>query len=508
MILERLRAGPTVGGVRMAAIGGGLEDAFHRAFRELTEYCISPVLQEGGVYRGTWLESTGSISAEVLSRFLPSVARDTFLLFAGYDGLLPYKVTDAGPAFRQIQMVTPLARSVWHHYLLTGADRSFLRFMYDALARNDNWLVRHRDTRSTGCVEAFCAFDTGHDNSPRFWHIPDTTFEEDPARYDRGNPLLPLLAPDLTANVACQRRYLALIAAELGEDPAPWEHAAALSETALFEHCYDETDGMFYDRDANGNLIRVQSDVLLRVLACEVGDGAFFESALRRYLLNSRKFFARFPFTSLALDDPRFDHDFTRNSWGGPANFLSLLRAPHAFEHHGRFVELTWAQMPVLTAVCRMTRFPQTYSPWTGEQGYTERYSPAMLWTIDTVERLCGILPRPDGEIWFTGLLPQGVCAIAYARTIDGTDYESVTTRDGVIVYRDRQELARFPCGWRMTTAPGGQILTVVGMSARPATGTLVAQGISIEMTVAGNEHVDLRTGARTAIGLVPATNK
>jgi hypothetical protein len=55
---------------------------------------------------------------------------------------------------------------------------------------------------------------------------------------------------------------------------------------------------------------------------------------------------------------------------------------------------------------------------------------------------------------------------------------------------------------------PRRQILTVVGMSARPATGTLVAQGISIEMTVAGNEHVDLRTGARTAIGLVPATPK
>jgi len=94
---------------------------------------------------------------------------------------------------------------------------------------------------------------------------------------------------------------------------------------------------MFYDCDAIGNLVRVQSDVLLRVLACEIGDGVFFESALRRYLLNTRKFFARYPLTSLALDDPRFDRDFTRNSWGGPPNFLSLIRAPHAFEHHGRF---------------------------------------------------------------------------------------------------------------------------------------------------------------------------
>jgi hypothetical protein len=48
----------------------------------------------------------------------------------------------------------------------------------------------------------------------------------------------------------------------------------------------------------------VQSDVLLRVLACEVGDDAFFDTALARCLLSTRKFFARFPFTSVAPDDP------------------------------------------------------------------------------------------------------------------------------------------------------------------------------------------------------------
>jgi glutathione peroxidase-family protein len=33
--------------------------------------------------------------------------------------------------------------------------------------------------------------------------------------------ILPFVAPDLTANVACQRSYLARIAEELGEDGAP-----------------------------------------------------------------------------------------------------------------------------------------------------------------------------------------------------------------------------------------------------------------------------------------------
>ena len=36
------------------------------------------------------------------------------------DGLFPYKLTASGPVFAQIQIVTPLARSVWTHYQLNG----------------------------------------------------------------------------------------------------------------------------------------------------------------------------------------------------------------------------------------------------------------------------------------------------------------------------------------------------------------------------------------------------
>src|SRR5688572_5888848 len=180
-----------------------MEAQYYRAVREL---CASirpaggeePILNEGGVYLGCWLESTGTISAELLSRFMPSVAARTFASFAGHqraDGLLPYKLTTDGPAFAQIQMVTPLARSVWNHYCLNGRDRGFLRSMYEAMARNDAWLMAHRDTRGSGGVEAFCTYDTGHDLSARFWHIPESPLGNDPARYNPDNPLLPLIAP-------------------------------------------------------------------------------------------------------------------------------------------------------------------------------------------------------------------------------------------------------------------------------------------------------------------------
>lgn len=527
-VLERLRASSVrLGEVRFAALGGPLETAWQQAVEELAR-CILPlgdggdgagdggvpVLNEGGVYLGSWLESTATINAEVLDRFDPRVTRDTHLQFAAHqraDGLLPYKLTADGAGYAQIQMVTPFARSVWHHYRIDGRDRDYLATMYDALSRHDAWLADHRDTRGTGGVEAFCTFDTGHDRSPRFWGVPDQTPGGDAAAFDPESGVLPFLAPDLTANVACQRAYLALIAEELGDDPVPWRSKAAASLAAL-EACFDEADGCWYDVDAAGRHVRVQSDVLLRVLASEVVGSGFFAASLERYLLNSRKFFSAYPFTSLALDDPRFDHDFRANSWGGPVNFLTLIRAPHAFEHYGHVAELAFSLMPVVAAVARMGRFPQVMSPWTGEPGYTEQYSPAILWLLDTVERLFGILPTPDGELWFSGLVPRQVDhhdvadELAYERTVDEVRFELVNTRTEAVAYRDGREFLRMPHGLRAITDRTGHVAALVGMTARPVTGPVRLAGEEFTVEIAGNERVELdgsRVVRRSGPGVV-----
>ena len=482
-----------------------LADRWHRAIAELRS-CIGPLpganaaLFEGGNYPGNWLEGTGTISAEVLGRFVPTEATASFRLFATHqrpDGLLPYKVIASGPAYSQLQIVTPLARSVWNHYLLTGRDREFLATMYHAMAAYDGWLARHRDTRHTGAVEAFCTFDTGHDLSPRFWFVPDRCLDGDATRYDTTSPMLPYVAPDLTANVACQRGYLARIAAELGEDPAPWELKAAASLAALEAQCYDPSDGCYYDRASDGTLVRVQSDVLLRVLACEVGDHDAFVAALRRYLLNTAKFCAHYGFTSLAMDDPRFDHDHRRNSWGGPVNFLSLIRAPHAFDHHGHHAELALTQRPVLAAVARADRFPQCLDPWSGEAGFTSGYSPAILWYLDAIERACGVLPRPDGQVWLTGLPPtrldHGVAADAtgYRRRVAGVRYELVADDARVEVYRDGRLWLAFPTGWRVVLGADGEVAEVIGMVAGEVSGDLIEEGRRTQLRLGPNQRVN-----------------
>ncbi len=483
-VLSRLRAAkPAFGiasgvasGVAFVAEGGPLEARWRQAVAELRP-CIRPVgdpgsdpiLIEGGAYDGAWIESTGTISTDVLARFAPDIVRATHLRFAAEqreDGLIPYKVIDAGPGFSQIQIVTPLARSVWNHYLLSGrTDREYLETMYAAMSRMDAWLATYRDTRGTGGVEAFCTFDTGHDASPRFWFAPDRCFRGEASLCDPDAPLVPYVAPDLTANVACQRAYLALIADELGHDPAPWRARAEASLAALWEQCWDADDEMFYDRDRNGELVRVASDVLLRVLACEVGDDDFFDRMLRRHLFHTRRFLSPYGFTSLAMDDPRFDHDFTRNSWGGPANFLAQLRAPAAFEHHGRAGELALASQGALAAVAVADRFPQTLDPWSGEAGYTQAYSPALLWFLDAVERWFGILPLPDGGVHVTALAPTrldhgaAANAVGYRRVVGDSMWELVGDDEGAVLFIDAVQALELGRGERATLTVAGEVV-------------------------------------------------
>src|SRR5690606_25396436 len=176
-------------------------------------------------------------------------AQASFELYADLqreDGLMPYKWTPDGPAYKQIQLVTPLARSVWNHYQVNGRkDQAFLKKMFQAMQRYDEWLATYRNTRGTGCVGPFCTFDTGHDLASRFWHVPDTPHLDDPAQYDPDSPILPFLAPDLTANVYAQRKYIGRIAEELGESGEQWQRKAEESLHNLMTHCYDEQDGLF-----------------------------------------------------------------------------------------------------------------------------------------------------------------------------------------------------------------------------------------------------------------------
>jgi hypothetical protein len=349
-----------------------------------------PVLIEGGVYAGIWLEC-GPHEGLVYGHVAPEVAKANHVVFFHHqreDGYLPCWVRADRIGSAQIQMVVPIAATALETAELTG-DEAFLQRAYDACARWDGWLARHRDTRGTGLCEAFCEYDTGHDNSPRFRGLPKRCPGDDASRCPQAGGL-PYLAPDLSATVYGGRRALAGMADRLGRthEAALWSERAEQTRRRIMDNCFDPEDECFYDVDRTGRFVRVRGDHLTRVLSEHVVDQATFDRIYTRHIRNPAAFWTPYPLPSIAADDPAFDRELPPNSWGGASQALTALRAPRWFEHYGRKGDLEVLMRRWVEAILAAPGFMQQMNPWTGVFSTTEAYTPAMLVFVDFVRRL------------------------------------------------------------------------------------------------------------------------
>jgi hypothetical protein len=360
-----------------------------------------PLLFEGSTYQGIWQECgphEGLVYA-TLAKYVSAgqtkitpleAARNNHMAFfelQRLDGQLPASVKTTENGYGQIQMVVPIAATAWELAQLSG-DESFLATAYSACSRWDAWLRQYRDTRKTGLVEGFCTYDTGHDNSPRWKGIPNRCPDAD-ARKCPPLPSMPRLCPDLSATVYGGRIALAAMAKSLGKksEAARWKRDAESIRRLILDKLYSPEDAAFYDLDAQGNFVRVRSDVISRVLGEHVldlahaRDRAIFEALWSRQLHNPRAFWAPYPLSSIAQDDPAFVRPIPRNSWGGASQALTALRAPRWMAHYGKQAELEVLMRQWCEAILRHGEFRQQMDPQTGvfTQPDPGGYSPAAL---------------------------------------------------------------------------------------------------------------------------------
>jgi hypothetical protein len=360
-----------------------------------------PLLFEGSTYQGIWLECgphEGLVYAN-LAKYVPAgqakvtpaeAASNNHMAFFTLqrpDGQLPASIKSTENGYGQIQMVVPIAATAWELFQLTN-DEAFLATAYSACSRWDAWLRQYRDTRKTGLVEGFCTYDTGHDNSPRWKGIPNRCPDAD-ARKCPPLPSMPRLCPDLSATVYGGRIALAAMARELGKkaEAARWQSDAESIRRLILDKLYCPEDAAFYDLDAQGKFVRVRSDVISRVLGehvldlAQARDRAIFEAVWSRQLHNPRAFWAPFPLSSIAQDDPSFVRPIPRNSWGGASQALTALRAPRWMAHYGKKMELDELMRQWCEAITRHGEFRQQVDPQTGEftQPDPGGYSPAAL---------------------------------------------------------------------------------------------------------------------------------
>jgi hypothetical protein len=465
-----------------------------------------PVLVEGSVYHGVWLECApqeGAVYDAVGPESAGSAARNNHLIFFALqkdDGQLPCSVKANGPAFGQIQMVVPIAATAWELARRTG-DQELLQKAYAACGRWDAWLLRYRNTRGTGLCEGFCTYDTGQDNSPRWKGMPNRCPDAD-ARKCAAVPGLPRLCPDLSATVYGGRVALAAMARALGKNGEAdrWSEEAETIRRLIIERLYHPQDGAFYDLDAQNNFVRIRSSTILNVLGEHVPDAKLFETIWQKQVHNSRAFWAPYPFPSMALDDPQFVRPIPRNSWGGAAQALTALRAPRWMEHYGKPSELAWLMHRWIEALVRAEgEFRQQMDPLTGafSQEDPGGYSPCALVFLDFLWRSSGVRPTDNVIEWNIRAPAADQPARFYAPVGVGAQAakaELIYGPAGAELRLDGRPIALVAGAVRLLTSRAGHLEAAVGIAQEAIRISIRVPGRPVRaLRIAPNQRVALR---------------
>ena len=461
-----------------------------------------PVLIEGSVYQGIWMEC-GPHEALVYRKFRPDVARNSHMTFFGLqreDGQIPALSRAAGASFGQIQMVVPIAATAWELARATGDDE-LLRTAYAACSRWDAWLMRYRNTRGTGLIEGFCTYDTGNDNSPRWAGLPDQCPDAD-ARKCPQVASLPRLCPDLSATVYGARIALAAMARALGktEEADHWTEKAQTLRSLILSRLYSAQDAAFYDLDAQNRFVRIRSEILTRVCGEHIPSQALFDDLWTRQLHSPKAFWAPYPLPSVALNDPAFVRPIPRNSWGGAAQALTALRVGRWFDHYGRSAEFSGMMDRWCEAIQRDGTFRQQIDPLTGAftQEDAPKYSPCALVMVDFTWRLAGVCEQPGELHWNVRPgHPASEQARFHLRTDDGRDaeirYTTPGNETGAQLSLGGKPLCRIKSGVvRIVTDRAGIPLALVGIHEKP-------QKILLQWSSRAPRKLDLSPNQRIA---------
>ncbi|WP_263410011.1 MGH1-like glycoside hydrolase domain-containing protein [Terriglobus tenax] len=438
--------------------------------RTLPRY-TDPVLIEGSDYPGIWQECAPQ-EGLLYRHFRPDAARNNHLGFFQLqkpDGQLPASIKVSEVGYGQIQMVVPIAATAWELSQATG-DHELLEKAYTACGRWDQWLMKFHNSRGTGLVEGYCTYDTGHDNSYRWHGVPNRRKDADATKWPDGIPGLPRLSPDLSATAYGGRIALAAMAKALGkpQEEAHWLEQAAHIRELILTKLYSEEDACFYDLDSDNKFVRVRGDAMIRVCGEHVPDQKLFNTLWERQIHNPKAFWAPFPLTSIAMDDPGFEkRPFPRNTWSGPPQALLALRVPRWMEHYGHTAEMSHLMDRWCDAILRDGTFRQQMDPANGEftQSGNPNYSPCALVLMDFTWRLAGV--RKEGDTLEWNIRPNYAASkdARFSLKFNKTHRAELTYKGNTATLTlDGNKIGTASGTFRLTTTLDGKVTRITGI--------------------------------------------
>lgn len=406
------------------------------------------ILVEGGGYNNAWLE-TQPMGGEMYVLHHPQVALNNqllFLLTQREDGRLPGMVlpgrmvaeqgwggeTPFPPGYRQVAEHGLVAdyemfqgycfpEPAWRMYFWIGKHRDYLKRLETALKGHDAYLWRVRDSNGDGLLETWCVWDTGEDGSTRLhWRsMPENwPHEQAPGSNAPGirkvaeDSRAPFQSMDIMAYSYSGRAVLAKIACELGSgEEEKWRDAALEVRRKVIDELWDPKRHACFDRDRDGKVLPELIHNNLRCMWYGLFTQEMADAFIRHHLLNPEEFWTPVPLVSIARNEELFLSK-PRNNWSGQPQGLTYQRALHALERYGHVAEVTLLGRKLLPLLIKNDgKFSQQLHEQTGVPSLSnsDGYGPMILAMEGYLTRMHGIHIDPAaGEIWWSGLEPQG----------------------------------------------------------------------------------------------------
>lgn len=365
---------------------------------------------EGGVYNGLWIE-TQPMAGEMFVPYEQEAALNNNLMFIDNirgDGRFPSVISNRNNEvkfhFMQFQgYCFPYHALNLYYYL--GLDREYLVRLYDALARYDAYLWRTRDSDGDGCLETWCVFDTGEDNSSRFFDAPHQwPGDEAPVGISR----LPYESLDIMCYSYEGRNTLADIAAILGNGlEKAWREKAMEVKLKIRSYLWREEKASCFDRDGNNEFMDVLYHNNIRAMYHGAFTNDMAHSFVKRHLLNPNEFWTPMPLPSIAANDPLYVSD-KFNNWSGQPQGLTYQRAIRALENYGFYDIVTKLGKKFTSALLKsekdgdfsftqqydtLEEIPAAYAP-------VNDYGPAIIAFLSYNARMYGITVIRDRIVW------------------------------------------------------------------------------------------------------------
>ena len=437
---------------------------FHEAERKaksnIKDFGGRRVLIEGGGYMKIWLE-TQPMGGEMYAKRDTDIAFNNILLFmenANELGRLPGSIKcEEGkviPEFNKFQGYCFPIHALNLYYITK--DREYLAFLKKTLTAFDDYLWTYRDSDHDGCLETWCVFDTGEDNTLRFG--PDAENYCIGEKAPEGQSVLPAASMDFMSYSYSTRDVLSMIAAIEGDEisSSMWKSKADDVKRKMREYLWDDERGAFFDRGKDHSTLPTLCHNTLRCMYWGSISQFDADTFVRRHLLNPNEFWTPMPLPSIAANDPLF-RNVKSNAWSGQSEALTYQRAIRALENYRYDYLVPVLGRKLMNAIGMDAVFVQQYDPFTSSpslSGEQDSYGPAILSVLEYIAHMHGVYIERDSVHWCNA---EGAPS-DYTQTWGEHSYRIIRNGDGAECFMDGKKLFSLPSHAKAVTDTKGSI--------------------------------------------------